>query len=324
MNSELRYLARLAFANRIFAANDNSFQKLFSAVMLATHGTEFIEILPQGRDGDGGNDGYLPGVGHYYQVYGPVNPKDKITIGAKKAIDDFEKINNSWNQVTPIQAYSFVYNDKYCGVFKNLALAVGEIAKSHPEIKCRLFTAAHLESVFMRLDQNAIEGILNLPLPDPAKMKNVDYRVLRDVINDIMNYPYNSSETRFGALPELGQKIQLNKLCEHWEIIIRNGARQAGHVEKYFENGSTFQKQELRGKIVEIYKSVRDQIKSQEKLPDEVVLEDLIFSKFWERILPDGATMATSAMVGMLIGFYFETCDIFDPHASKDSPNASA
>ncbi len=35
-------------------------------------------------------------------------------------------------------------------------------------------------------------------------------------------------------------------------------------------------------------------------------------------------TVAAEAAVEIIIGYYFEACDVFDPHADKDSPNASA
>lgn len=151
MTKDELLIARILFVNRLLKANNQAFQQFFWAVMRAKHGPEFVEIRPQGRLGDGGNDGYLPADGHYFQVYGPVDPQEKVTEAAKKLAGDFEKLKTSWHQTTPIRAYSFVFNDKYEGTFTKIAQTLGKIEKVNPTVKCRPFTAGHLEDVFLSL-----------------------------------------------------------------------------------------------------------------------------------------------------------------------------
>ena len=206
-------IARVLFINRLLRANNQAFQQLFWTVMRARHNQDFVEIRPQGRLGDGGNDGFLPADGHYFQVYGPVDPKEKVTEAAEKLASDFEKLKNSWHPTTPIQAYSFVFNDKYEGTFKEIALALGEIEKTNPSVKCRPFTAGHLEDVFVSLPEERVHGVLGTILPDPARIIRVDYGVLKEVVTHIMQSPSKAVTTRFGDLPELGEKIRLNNLC---------------------------------------------------------------------------------------------------------------
>ena len=76
-------IARIMFVNRVLRANGTAFQQLFWSVMRAKHGQDFVEIRPQGKKGDEGNDGYLPADGHYFQVYGPVDPEQKIQCAAR-------------------------------------------------------------------------------------------------------------------------------------------------------------------------------------------------------------------------------------------------
>ena len=52
----------------------------------------FQPIVPHGRDGDGGNDGYARGPGIYAQIYAPEGPRLPGRDAARKAVDDFKKI----------------------------------------------------------------------------------------------------------------------------------------------------------------------------------------------------------------------------------------
>jgi hypothetical protein len=312
------------FVNRLLRANGSAFQQLFWAVMRAQHGTDFVEVRPQGRLGDGGNDGYLPADGHYYQVYGPIDPALKIADAEEKLRNDFAKVITSWNSTTPMRAYSFAFNDKYEGTFTALAAALGDLERQNPNVRCRPFTAAHLEDAFLNLPPSGINRVLGAILPDPSRIVSVDYGVLREVIAHIMSSPSGQIPTRFGDLPTIGDKIALNNLCEAWADLIRRGARQAGHVDAYFAKNSTFMKQSLRDHIVERYRLARDVGLAHTSVPMSLSREDLVFEELRGALLPTAATVAEEAAVTILLGYYFETCDIFDPRAGEAPPSAVA
>lgn len=324
MNQEELFIARVLFVNRLLKANNTAFQHLFWAVMRAKYGQDFIEVRPQGRAGDGGNDGYLPLEGHYFQVYGPIDPKEKVTEAAGKLGEDFEKLQASWHQLTPIQSYSFVFNDKYEGTFQGIVRALGEIEKANPSVRCRPFTASHLEDAFLDLPSAQLSRVLGVPIPDPAKIHQVDYGVLSEVVGHIMTSPASAVTTRFGDLPELDEKIQLNNLNGAWGDLLRKGARRSGHVDIFFSKNSSFTKQALRDHLVRIYQEVRDEGRSLASLPGGISKEDIIFENFRQRLLPGNASVSSETAVEIIIAYYFEACDIFDPYAPKDSASASA
>jgi hypothetical protein len=204
-----------------------------------------------------------------------------------------------------------------------IAQALGEIEKANPTVTCRPFTAAHLEDTSLSLAPDQIPRVLGMLLPDPAKIIRLDYGVLKEVIIYIMNSPSRAAPTRFGDLPELSEKIQLNSLCKAWGDLIRNGARQSGHVTNYFSKNSTFMKQALRDHLVEHYERVRDAKPSPSALSEGISREDLVFDDFRQALLPVNASFAEELAVATLIGYYFETCDVFDQRADKGTPNAS-
>ena len=317
-------VARLMFVNRLLRANGDVFQQLFWAVMRAKHGTDFVPVRPQGRLGDGGNDGYLPAEGHYYQVYGPLEPTLKIAEAEAKLQDDFQKVMTSWDASTPVRAYSFVFNDKYEGTFHSLATALSELERKNPGVRCRPLTTGNLEDTFLTLPAAGINNVLGALLPDPARIMAVDYRVLREAITHVMSSPSAQVPTRFGDLPTLGEKIALNGLCTAWGDLVRTGARQAGHVDAYFAKNSTFMKQALRDHMVERYRIASQAGRSYAALPPDLSRNDLVFECFRASLLPDQATVAVESAVTILIGYYFEACDVFDPLADQVVPSASA
>ena len=58
--NEERALARLLFRIKAMLSSAKAFQDLFWGVMKAKHGPDFATVAPQGKKGDGGNDGYHP------------------------------------------------------------------------------------------------------------------------------------------------------------------------------------------------------------------------------------------------------------------------
>lgn len=322
MTTEERYIARILIANRLLKANGDGFQQLFWAVMRAKHGQEFVPVRPQGSLGDGGNDGYLPVEGHYYQVYGPVDPGDKITVAASKLAVDFDKLIKSWGQSNSIRSYSFVFNDKYQGTFATIAQSLAAIENNHPTITCRPLTTGNLEDLFLSLPASEIVNIVGM-FPDSSRIISIDYGILREVIAHIMDSPTSSAATRFGELPELEEKIRLNDLCSRWSDLIRAGARNSGRVDDYFKKNSQFLKQQLRDHLVGVYQLARDTWRDIPEKPQAIEPADFVFHRFREELLPANSTLSVEAAVDVLIGYYFEACDVFDPHSGKESPSAS-
>ena len=77
-----------------------------------------------------------------------------------KLTEDFAKIKKGWSQTSSMQAYSFVFNDKYEGVFPDIAKELEQLSKKNAGVRCRPFTAGHLESEFMSLSADGIHAVL--------------------------------------------------------------------------------------------------------------------------------------------------------------------
>lgn len=319
---EERSLAWQMFKCRAVLANARAFQDLFWDVMKAKHGQAFATVAPQGRKGDGGNDGYLPSEKHYYQVYSPVEPKEKVTTAAKKLAKDFALLKRQWSSHgNCLKKYSFVFNDKYEGAPKDIELALNNLRKKHSDIAFSQYCCRDLETDFMSLSETHWSVILGAAVPDPSRLTNLDYGVLADVIRLIMRASVEDAETRIDLPPELDEKIRLNGLSRANAARIRNGALLTGHIEKYFESNTTFALMELRNHIVGHYEAAKKVIEGQP--PSQTSKVDAVFSLFRRSLFPKNAVAATATAVDAVIGFFFEACDVFDPNAAKELPGAS-
>ena len=109
---EERSLASRMFKFECGRANGHMFQSLFWDVMKAKHGPSFAAVSPQGSLGDGGNDGYLPEQKHYYQVFSPIDPKDRVHTATSKIADDFAKVKKQWGGKSGpgLKKFSFAFN----------------------------------------------------------------------------------------------------------------------------------------------------------------------------------------------------------------------
>lgn len=146
---------RLQFWNRVYKKTATEFQTFFEEIMQNAF-SDFQKIKPYGNQGDGGNDGYRPSEGIYYQVYAPENPNEKEAKAAKKLKEDFEKLRTTWDQISKIKTFYFVFNDKGDGVSIEIEKALAELKTSYKNIDFKKFTPRDLEKTFFTLKKTDI------------------------------------------------------------------------------------------------------------------------------------------------------------------------
>lgn len=142
---------QLQFKNRIYQKHGTEFQSFFEGIMQMAF-PNFQKVRPYGNKGDGGNDGYRPDEGIYYQVYSPRIPNQKEATAVKKMKDDFEKLKTSgWDQISNIKEYHFVFNDKGDGVSIVIEKALAKLRDKNPLIEFKKLTSKELEGIFFTL-----------------------------------------------------------------------------------------------------------------------------------------------------------------------------
>lgn len=172
----------LQFWNKVYQKNATEFQSFFEDIMLKAF-SGFQKIRPYGNSGDGGNDGYQPAEGIYYQVYAPKNPQEKEAEASKKLKEDFEKLKTSWDQISKVKEFYFVFNDKGSGSTIELAKALAELKAENPSIEFGIHTPKDLEKIFFGLQQ---QDILTLGFDiDSTKAVSNAYELLNKLEIDI-------------------------------------------------------------------------------------------------------------------------------------------
>lgn len=140
---------------KVYQKNGIEFQRFFEDIMEKAF-PDFQKIRPYSKKGDAGNDGYRATKGIYYQVYAPNNPNEKETKAARKLKEDFEKLKKSWDQISKIKKFYFVFNDKGAGVSIEIEKALAELKNNNQSIKFRKLTPKDLEKIFFKLSNQQI------------------------------------------------------------------------------------------------------------------------------------------------------------------------
>ena len=166
--------SREQFKLRVLQADGARYEELFAQIMRYAY-PRFRSVRPHGNIGDRGNDGWIPHLGHYYQVYAPEELEVNSTSAQAKVKADFAILKSYWDTISPIRSFHFVLNDKFKGVSPHISKTMEEIRVSHNLGVAGVFDSADLESILFRLSQdeiNAVLGINNIqsdPLYDDRK-----------------------------------------------------------------------------------------------------------------------------------------------------------
>ncbi len=302
MNSQEKSLARQLFQNKIFRADGQIFEDIFTAIMNYAE-ADFRSIKPWGNIGDRKNDGYIKNKGKFYQVYAPEDIRKSYTDAVNKLKTDFDGLKSHWNSVNE---FYVVINDKYKGVNADCEQTIQEIKEKHHLNNAGFLTAKDLENILFNLDDDQI-FLITGNIPNPAAIKQLDYSILNEVIGYIMQLPLNIGENSKIVLPDWYEKIKFNNLSEPVANLLNNGYFQLHSLNEYLSNNSDFLADSLRDKMNEIF--------FQEKNKNNG--DDL----FWAIVncaSPKAKQMyQTSAIV--IMSKYFETCDIFEEPQGKGS-----
>ena len=301
MNVQEKTLARQLFQNKILKADGQRFEDIFSEIMNYVD-TDFQQIKPWGNIGDRKNDGYIKNKGIFYQVYAPEDIRRSYTTVVSKLKKDFDGLKAQWS---PVNEFYFVVNDKLKGVNADCEKIIQEMKIVHNLDNAGFLTVKHLENILFELDDDQILSIAG-NTPDPANIKQLDYSILNEVIEYIMQLPLNDGDKPKIVVPEWDEKIRLNVLSEFVSQLLINGSFQLHSLDEYLDNNSDFLADSLRDKMNEVYS-----LEKENKSGDEL---------FWAIVnyaSPKAERMyQTSAIV--IMSKYFETCDIFEEPVQEE------
>ena len=306
---------RLMFKLRIYQAHGDQFQDLVNHLYRGTE-TDFQSIAPHGNLGDGGNDGWIPSTGHYLQVYGPkATTQWKPNDAVKKAVTDFGKLQRNW---LDIRQYSFVINDRFCGIPAPVSQAMQTLKCNHCLEETRAVGADDLERRFhdlSDLDREEICGGIPSDMPG-----FIDPSAVGDLLNHLADRSSPISLLLKGEAPDLDEKIQFNGLCQGIANTLKCFSYQNGLVSNFFDKAPELQQataEEMR-KLYEQSKLIvpdHDPDSASTRyvwMVDQLVPAAMRRHKHTEQAYQDAAQV--------VIATYFETCDVYEHPPSTYAP----
>lgn len=305
MNIEEKYIARVLLKNKVYQSDNQSFEDLVVKV-LQLQSTSFTPVKPQGRYGDRKNDGFDSETNTYYQVYGPEDLPKKETDAVNKLNEDFEGLKNYWsNNGFTIENFNYVVNDKYKGAYPELLKAIQSLKSSNPEITIELKRAFHIEDIFMSLDDDSQIQIVGA-IPSPYNISDVDYSILTEVVNHILDFDLPDTEEEIPINPDFEKKLAFNSISKQTSDILRFAYQQTYVVNDFFNTNSKFAKDELRDKFEGLYEQAKCIFKNSDTISDN------IFYYIRNESTPN-KKLAYYNAVYVLMAHYFEYCDIYEP-----------
>lgn len=304
MDKHEKHIARILFQNKIYKSDNQSFEDLV-VLVLQHNSTTFTPVKPQGQYGDRKNDGFDSEFNTYYQIYGPEDLPKKENNAVIKLNEDFEGLKKYWtSNGFKIEEFNYVVNDKYKGAYPELLKAIQALKKSNPKIAINLKRAFNIEDIFINLDEDKIANIIG-PIPNAYNITDVDYSILTEVVNHILDFEVPDKEEQIPINPDFEKKLIFNGISPEIADILRVSYYQTYVVSDFFNTNSKFAKDELRVKFEELYN------RGKKIFQNSKLKSDNIFFYIRNEASPVKKRSYYNA-VYVLMAHYFEYCDIFE------------
>lgn len=306
MRTEDKFIAKILFKIKVLQFKGQTFEDFFVSIMTKAD-IEFQAVKAYGNIGDRKNDGFIRSTGTYYQVFAPEDILKNKTINeaVKKLEDDFKGLYANWNDTCKIRKYYFVINDRYQGLPSPIIQKVEELNndETYADINIQTFTAKDLENIFEQLSEEDIFDVVGF-IPE-VSFKMIEFEALNEVVDYLLNTELPEDDTNKLIVPDFDEKIVFNGLSDEIGAKLRTGSYQEGILQKYFNQNPGI-KEILQQKFHAFY------LLSCREIPDGGEnFADCRYYYILEKASPK-RTLGIYACVGVLMSYYFSSCDIFE------------
>ncbi|ASJ22493.1 hypothetical protein BHAMNSH16_12920 [Brachyspira hampsonii] len=309
---EKKAICLLQFRQRLLFSSGQEFENLFTTLMYLLYPNDFQQVKPQGRYGDGGNDGYIKGQGIYFQVYSPEKIDPKNTNKIKKKIEkDLEKLINNWDNLEKIKEYNFVFNDN----FENIDLTTNqffiELQNKYQNIDINIKTSHWIINKFADL---SLEKQLYILEHIPLNIEGFDFIKL-DLFGNVIKYIINNIQIPNNIhsileAPDFDEKIKVNGLKD-FKILLQNAYLQTNILDDFYKSNPE-DKMILQKKVINLYK---------EELYNSINYTSLdsVFYKISYRMIPNIEEYNNLSNINkknimesiyVILAYFFQVCDI--------------
>jgi hypothetical protein len=308
MTPEQRYWWRVALELKLRKSSGDAFQDFFSTVMAKVHGSDFVRLRAFGKLGDKGCDGYLQSLGHVFQCYGALNgDSGKVAYLVGKMAEDFAK---ALAGVPAIMKQWHMVHNLVDGLPIEAVLKLNEFAETNARLSFGFIGMEGFEARIFALEISKIEDLLGI-VASSYDAQNMQAAELRDLVANVAqaadDAPFDVTTIR----PVPPDKLDFNKLPNHWRSLIANGWQNAHLVGHYFARHHD----PLAGERIAQTLRVRYQYLKTQNLSPSAVMASL-----YELVTGVGSvTPARQVAAQALLAFLFESCDIFEDDPARVS-----
>jgi hypothetical protein len=309
MTPEQRYWWRIALELKLRKSSGDAFQDFFSTVMAKVHGSDFVRLRAFGALGDKGCDGYLQSLGHVYQCYGALNADSgKVAYLIGKMAEDFAK---ALAGVPAIMKEWHMVHNLVDGLPIEAVLKLKELETANSNHGFGFVGMEGFEERIFSLELSKIEDLLGI-VATSQDAQNMQATELRDLVANVEHSGDEAPLDVTAIKPVPPDKLEFNKLPNHWRLLIANGWQNAHLVEKYLAHHHD----PLTGERIAQALRVQYQYLKVQKLSPSAIMGSL-----YELVTGTGSvTPARQVAAQALLAFLFESCDIFEDYPITVAP----
>lgn len=294
----------MCYKSKLTELNGTSFETFFQEVMVHIHKENFTNAMPWGSIGDRGNDGYLITEKTLFQCYSPNEVKAAATI--KKITTDFEKSKEYWgkhiNKWVLMLGGRLVVNDVPTPVLKHLL----DLKEQYKEkIMIEWWSTELLKEKVLELPEEKLSLLFKRP-PSTEKISSIRVEDIEPVLNQLKGISLMMPPTLEEDLtPVPVNKIQINKLNDAAEGLIKSGSKQAALIDKYIElSGDDNEFTELASKVNAEYQKLKSEYPHD---PNVIFMKLLTYTRY------DKANSDKDQAVYLtILAYLFNSCSIFE------------
>jgi hypothetical protein len=272
------------------------FQEFFVRVAKAKWADEFEPIRPYGNRGDRKCDGRLTSDGTFFQCYGPYAGRE--TKIHEKIDKDFDGALAEWGD--DIKEWVFVINDR-AGLDAASDEKLGELRKSHPEIRFRVFGPTEFEEFVFSLPDSKIASLFGIGIHDlDPRRWEFTFPDIDEIIRSL-DLPHYKEDEKFSLPPP--DKIEQNNLSAAVAQLIRTSDIFVRDVQDYFAKQPDVA---LETRVASFFRGLYDGLKANGLDPDTIffrIVDQL-------KILSQAGRKREAGFA--LITYFFRGCVIFE------------
>lgn len=299
---ELKLQFDYFFDNKFNSAVMTEFENWFSTMAAYVYKTDFEQIKPSGSKGDKKCDGHRISTETIYQCYAPESSKTFGLNAKNKIADSFPDVVTLWPKM---KMWIFIHNNA-AGLPVPANDKLEELRVTYPNIN---FSAVSREFLKSELhDKLRITELFDV-YPEAAKnIKEPRMESIRPLLKRIIAEKKDElgNDAPFGEIPNKA-KIEFNNLSAASKGVINRGRVHAGVVKDYLNNMS------MPENVTKIQETLRQKYL---ELVDYGYEPDDVLSRIIDSLQIEH-TMDEYAACGVIVAYFFDTCDIFENPREK-------